>query len=167
MEHCSSASQQHTAILSLLQLVTWMGYEPATFKSCKIGYHRTVEQGQIKIKLLKRKYKDIVDRERRSSTVNKPDKKKPWPSLKNSLYLQEDSCWWWGWPTKKKRSKSSKMQRAERAENVMVQELFAAHEEARKERMKCEKRGMKLRTKGTRQPQPMTGNWCCPSWGRW
>ena len=75
MEHCSSASQQHTVILSLLQLVTWMGSEPATFKSCKNGYHRTVEQGQIKIKSLKRKYKDIVDREWRSSTGNKPDKK--------------------------------------------------------------------------------------------
>ena len=40
---------------------------------------------------------------------------------------------------KKKRKRVSKVQRAEKAGNVMMQELLAAHEEARKERMKWDK----------------------------
>ena len=40
---------------------------------------------------------------------------------------------------KKKRKRISKVQRAEKAGNVMVKELLAAHEEARKERMKWDK----------------------------
>ena len=86
-----------------------MGSEPATFKSCKIGYHRTVEQGQIKIKSLKRKYKDIVDRKWRSSTGNKPDKKNlGHPARTHSTSrktLADDEAD----QPKKKRSKSSKM----------------------------------------------------------
>ena len=46
----------------------------------KSGYHRTVQQCRIKIKSLKKKYKGVVDRARRSGAGNESDKEEDLPS---------------------------------------------------------------------------------------
>ena len=69
-------------------------------------------------------------------------------------------------PPKKKRKRATKLQKAEKAGNAMVQELIAANKEARKERMDWERQLMELEDVKSRREQIVTASYSLLQWGR-